>query len=431
MLKTSEWKNRLQSGACDSVLAMLYGEEEVYAQRARRLDLISSFEEAFGEREAVFVSAPGRSEIGGNHTDHQGGRVLAAAVSLDMVCLASPNESNTVLLRSKGFSPIRVHLDALRPRHHERGRSIAFVRGMLAKLVELGVPCGGFDGVVTSSVPRGSGLSSSAAYAVLIGSVVNHLFWQNQLSFVEIAKAAKFAENVYFGKPSGLLDQLACACGGFALLDFADAQAPAIERIDCDFSEMGLAVFVQNTGGSHASLTAEYASIPEEMRFVAEQFGKRILSEVNAREFYRKLPKMRGRIPDRALLRAMHFFSEDARVAEEVQALRAADADRFCALVRASGKSSFEYLQNVCPPDAGERSLSFALGAAEHFLQGSGAVRVHGGGFAGTILAFVSKEKAKCFRAHMETLFGENTCYPLRVRPFGAFVLPENEIIID
>lgn len=425
MLTTAQWKKRIENGETDAALAMLYGAEDVLVQRQRRLDLIADFEAIYGEREAVFVSAPGRSEIGGNHTDHQGGHVLAAATSMDMICLASPSNDQLVELHSDGFAPIRIQLDSLQPRKQERGRSSALVRGMLARMKSLGVAVRGLHGVVTSSVPRGSGISSSAAYSVLIGSVVEHLFAKDSVGPVEIAKAAKFSENNYFGKPSGLLDQLACACGGFTMLDFSDAENPKIDHIDCDFSKMGLRVFIQNTGGSHASLTDEYASIPEEMRTVASYFDKRLLSEVDAGAFYTALPTLRGSVSDRALLRSMHYFSEDARVPQEAEALRAGDAERFCSLVRASGKSSFELLQNVCPTDAKERSLSFALAAAERLLNGNGAVRVHGGGFAGTIQAFVPEDRAETFKREMETLFGNDTCYSLRIRPVGAFALPE------
>jgi len=424
MLTTAEWRIRLQSGACDAALAELYGAGAVAVQRQRRLTLLEDFEAVFGVREAAFVSAPGRCEIGGNHTDHQGGHVLAAAISMDMICLASPSAERLVQLHSVGFSPIRVRIDSIDPRKQEKNRSVALVRGMLAGMKKLGVCLGGFDAVATSSVPRGSGLSSSAAYSVLIGSVINHLFADDRISPTEIAKAAKLSENIYFGKPSGLLDQLACASGGFTLLDFADADEPKIERIDCDFSKLGLRVYVLNAGGSHASLTNEYAAVPKEMGEVAKVLGKKLLSEASPKLFFDALPMMRGKVSDRALLRAIHYFEEDSRVLKEAESLKADDAETFCRLVRASGKSSFECLQNVCPSDPSERSLSLALAVAERLLGDRGAVRVHGGGFAGTILAFVPEEQAETFCNVMESLFGENSCYALQIRPVGAFVLP-------
>lgn len=426
MLTTAAWKQRLTEGACDNELQMLYGKEAVPAQRSRRIALLDTFRKAFGEKEVILISTPGRSEIGGNHTDHQGGRVLAASVSLDVLAVASPNGTDEIRLRSAGYSPVTIRLDTLEPQPKEKNTSASLSRGVAARLTQLGANVGGFDAVIESDVPRGSGLSSSAAYTVLIGSIINTLFAGGKFSPADIAIAAKFAENNFFGKPSGLLDQLACASGGFTMMDFKVADAPVVERIDCDFDAMGLVVFIQNAGGSHANLTPEYAAVPQEMRTVAAALGKTILSEVSPDTFYQNAAKIRGKVGDRAILRAMHFYAEDARVPFEGAALRNQDTERFLELVRESGKSSFEVLQNVCPSDSAERSVALAIAWSEKLLNGKGATRVHGGGFAGTIQAFVPKELAETYQSEMEAMFGKDTCYRLRVRPVGAYCMKEH-----
>ena len=426
-MKTSEqWRREFELGKYDETLAFLYGSTAVLQQRRRYLALLARFEREFGPRGVALISAPGRSEIGGNHTDHQRGRVIAAAASLDMVAAVAKNDTGTVRIRSAGHRMITLRTEALSKRAGEQGRSIALVRGVLARMRKYGVQTGGFDAVIHSEVPRGAGLSSSAAFVILIGSAVNQLYAGGRFSPVELAKIGKYAENEYFGKPSGLLDQLACACGGFVALDFQDEEAPAVERIECDFSRLGLAVMIQNAGGSHAGLTDEYAAVTEEMRQVAACFSKEVLSEVSEQAFFSRLSALRRTVSDRALLRAIHFFEENGRVPEQAAALRAGDAERFCALVRASGRSSFMQLQNVCPANPKERSLALALALSERILQGQGAVRVHGGGFAGTVQAFVPETLAQTYRREMERVFGAHSCYRLNIRPAGGFALPED-----
>ena len=426
-MKTSEqWRREFELGKYDETLAFLYGSTAVLQQRRRYLALLARFEREFGPRGVALISAPGRSEIGGNHTDHQRGRVIAAAASLDMVAAVAKNDTGTVRIRSAGHRMITLRTEALSKRAAEQGRSIALVRGVLARMRKYGVQTGGFDAVIHSEVPRGAGLSSSAAFVILIGSAVNQLYAGGRFSPVELAKIGKYAENEYFGKPSGLLDQLACACGGFVALDFQDEEAPAVERIECDFSRLGLAVMIQNAGGSHAGLTDEYAAVTEEMRQVAACFSKEVLSEVSEQAFFSRLSALRRTVSDRALLRAIHFFEENGRVSEQATALRAGDAERFCALVRASGRSSFMQLQNVCPANPKERSLALALALSERILQGQGAVRVHGGGFAGTVQAFVPETLAQTYRREMERVFGAHSCYRLNIRPAGGFALPED-----
>lgn len=425
MLKTATWKERINAGNYDSSFAMLYGAEAVPAQRKRYIDQVTIFEQYYGERDTILISAPGRSEIGGNHTDHQGGRVLAASTSLDIMAVASPNNSGVINIHSKGYPVMTLKLNELEPVAKEKNTSTALVRGMAARLIALGAePCG-FDAVIESNVPRGSGISSSAAYSVLIGSIMNALWQGKDFTPTEIAMAAKYSENNYFGKPSGLLDQLACASGGFTMMDFKIADDPKEEKISCDFDSMDLTVFIQNAGGSHANLTPEYASVPAEMRTVAEFFGKKLLSEVSVDAFYQAMPELRKKVSDRALLRAMHYFDEDMRVPEEAKALKNADREGFLSLVKASGKSSFERLQNVCSGDPAERSVALALAVSEKIFNGKGATRVHGGGFAGTIQAFVPVEDAEAYREQMERVFGENTCYQLCVRPVGAYCIPD------
>lgn len=425
MLTTKHWLEKLKTGQCDRVLTDLYGKDDAQEQRERYAAQVHVFEQQYGERETIIISAPGRTEIGGNHTDHQGGRVLAASTSLDMLAVAAPNGTNDLRIRSKGYPEIHIRLSDLQPNEKERNTSTALVRGMASRLISLGtVPCG-FDAVIDSNVPRGSGISSSAAYSVLIGSIMNKLWTGRHYEPAEIAMAAKYSENNYFGKPSGLLDQLACASGGFTMMDFKKADEPKVERIACDFDSMGLCVLIQNAGGSHANLTPEYAAVPGEMKTVAAFFGKELLSEISRQAFYEAMPQLRKKVSDRAILRAMHFFDEDARVPEEAEALQNSNREAFLTLVKASGKSSFERLQNVCSADPSERSVALAIALSEQILGNEGAVRVHGGGFAGTVQAFVPVEKAESYRIQMEGIFGKDTCYALRVRPVGAFCMPE------
>ena len=410
-------------GKLDRTFQTLY-KDNAAAQPARYAAALSAFTAAFGARSNLrLFSAPGRSEISGNHTDHQLGCVLAAAVTLDVIAVASERDDGRITLHSAGYAPMRLSAHELDMRSAERNTSLALVRGVLSYLKQRGYRVGGFDAYISSSVPKGSGLSSSAAYSVLIGTIISYLFNGGRITAVEQALAGKHAENKYFGKPSGLMDQLACACGGFVEIDFADPENPVVERIDCDITALGYAVCIVNAGGSHANLTPEYAAVPKEMCAVAEQFGKMHLREVDERAFYDRLPSLRNRVSDRALLRAMHFFGENARVRTQGAALRRGDMDAFKRLMLESGESSFMLLQNVCPTDAGERSVALALALTQRELSGIGAWRIHGGGFAGTILALVPSAGAASYSREMERVFGPDCCYQLSVRPVGGVEL--------
>ena len=424
-MTSSELKQAVHSGAFDRAFGALYAGEALPAVRARYAALAEAFEKEFSVRDAVsFFSAPGRSEIAGNHTDHQHGAVLAAAVSLDFIAAARRHRRNTVTVASHGYPRFQIGLDNMKPRLDEKNSTKAFVRGVAAYLKAHGYTVGGFETVMQSNVPRGSGLSSSAAYGVLLGTVWNGLYNGGRITFTEIALAAQYAENQYFGKPSGLMDQIASAAGGFVAVDFLDPTQPRVERIDCDLEGLGYAVCIVNAGGSHASLTGEYADIPGEMAAVSSYFGRRVLREVDRDAFYDALPLLRQRgVPDRAILRSMHFFDETERAVQARDALKSGDMPRFLAVVNASGRSSEALLQNVCPKNKKERSVSLALALSEKLLAGRGAYRVHGGGFAGTIQAIVPLAGVEAYAAGMEQVFGRGCCYRLRIRPLGGVLL--------
>lgn len=416
------WKRLLD--AEPAILARLYPDPA--AARERYFRLIDRFAAEFGaEREFALFSVPGRTEIGGNHTDHQRGRVLAAAVEPDMIAAAAPNGRPEIDLRSEGFSIPPVDLRTADPSAPERGSSAALIRGVAARLGALGFPIGGFDACMSSEVAAGSGLSSSAAFEVLIGEILSGLFCAGDIPPIVLAQAGQHAENHYFGKPCGLMDQTACAVGGFALMDFSSPEAPAVRRISCDPAAFGYSLCIVDAGGSHQDLTEEYAAIPEEMRAVAGLFGAAVLGEVSSDAFYAALPSLRGRISDRALLRAMHFFDENDRVLLQTRALETGNFPAFLNLVRASGDSSFTLLQNIYPVSSSqERSVALALAWCRRILRGSdGACRVHGGGFAGTIQAFVPLDRLPSFCRETDALFGPGRCRALSVRQTGAVML--------
>ncbi len=428
-MNITELTAALQSGTYDGTFRTLYpGRWE--GQRERYLRIAAAFGERFGaERTVELFSAPGRSEIGGNHTDHQQGRVLAAAVTLDAVAVASKNDRNVIRIYSEGHGEERINLEKLEILPTEEGTTAALIRGIAARFYELDLRYGGFDAYVSSDVLPGSGLSSSAAYEVLVGTMLNWLYNDGKASPVLVAKVGQFAENNYFGKPCGLMDQCASAVGGFCLMDFADPASPEVASIPCAPADYGYALCLIDAGGSHADLTDEYAAIPREMRAVAKLLGQEVLGKTQEADFYARLGELRGQVPDRALLRAMHFYGDNQRVLEQTEALRQGDFQRFLALVRASGRSSMDLLQNIYPSgDPGERSLSLALALCERLLARDGAWRVHGGGFAGTVQAFVPLNALEDFQAQMEAVFGAGTCHILSVRPAGGVrVLAEGE----
>lgn len=402
-------------------LTRLYGARDgmLVSQTTRLTCLLKRHEELVGaEGGVLLVSAPGRTEIGGNHTDHQRGKVLAAAVNLDTVAAVSPRADDVVRVFSDGYPTVELNLSDLAMRPGERGATAALVRGVAARMRELGFALGGFDAAVTSSVRGGSGLSSSAAFEVLICAIFDALYNGWRMDKQQRALISQYAENEFFGKPSGLLDQMASSVGGLTFMDFKE-DAARVSEIAFDFAAAGVALVVVNTGGSHDGLGDEYAAIPREMGQVAACFGEKVLRRVRPEQFRQAIPTLRGQVSDRAILRAAHFFDENARVCEEADALRRGDLDAFYRAVVASGESSFMYLQNVyAKPDMQELSLALLLAQAR--LAGKGAWRVHGGGFAGTTLNFVPQKELKGFLREMEAVFGAHCCNVLDVRPEGA-----------
>lgn len=363
-----------------------------------------------------YFSAPGRVELGGNHTDHQHGCVLAAAVDLEMRAAVTPNHDGVIRVFSQGFAPVEVALGDWTPRPEERNTTAALVRGMAAQFIRRGAALTGLDMRVTSQVPVGSGLSSSAAFEVLLGRVFSGLCCGGSVSPEDIARMGQTAERDYFGKPCGLMDQMASSVGGLVYMDFADPVHPAMERIDCDLGASGYGLFIVDSGADHADLTADYAAIPAELEQVCRVFGAEVLRQVDETEFYRRLPAVRAAAGDRAALRAIHVFDENRRAAAEAEALRKGNFPAFLALVNASGASSWQYLQNVTSGDPRQQALAVTLAVCRRALGGQGAVRVHGGGFAGTALAFVPDDRREMFRRTVEQTLGVDKCRLLSVR---------------
>ena len=389
--------------------------------RDRKEVLDAGFFAAFGGQPERYFSAPGRTEIGGNHTDHQRGRVLAAAVNLDTRAAVRVNGTKTVRILSKGYPLCTVSLDTLVPQESEINTTPSLVRGVCARFAELGCKVEGFDAYCESTVLPGSGLSSSAAFEVLIGTIVNHLFFNGRVSQPEIAQIGQYAENVFFGKPCGLMDQTASAVGNLVTIDFADKEHPVIEPVDFDFSACGHALCIIDSQASHADLTDEYAAIPGELKQICAYFGKEVLTQIPEADFFAAIPALRKICPDRAVLRAIHVYQDNARVPRQVAALRRGDFAAFLALVRQSGYSSYMYLQNVIPAGYVEhQDVAVSLALCEHYLQGKGAYRVHGGGFAGTVQAFVPFELLESFRAGIDAALGEGACHVLSIRPQGG-----------
>ena len=408
----------------DIDFATLYcggGDEKAHISRFYRL--LDGFFETFGKNDGIrLFSAPGRTEIGGNHTDHQHGAVLAGSLNLDVIAAVRPNGENVIRVKSEGFPMDTVSLDCLEADSKEYGKSSGLIRGIAACFAEKGYKIGGFDAYTTSNVLKGSGMSSSAAFEILIATVMNDMFADGALSSVDLAKIGQYAENVYFGKPCGLLDQMASATGGIAYIDFADNENPIVEKLDLDLNKTGYSLCIVDTGADHASLTGEYAAITVEMRKIAEYFGKEFLNEVPKSEFFSKLKNVRESVRnDRAVLRAIHYFNETNRAKAEADAVKNGDFDEFLRLINESGRSSYMYLQNVFAASAPEKqAVSLALALCDELLEGRGAFRVHGGGFAGTIQAFVPDNMSDSFRNGIEAVFGEGMCHILSVRSIGG-----------
>ena len=406
----------------EEAAAELYVPSAVSAQVQRYRRLFSGFAETFGPcgRAAVF-SAPGRTEIGGNHTDHQHGRVLAGSIDLDIIAVAAPNGEGVIRLKSEGFPMDVVELDDLEIHPEEYNRSVSILRGIAAWFARQGCRLEGFNAYTVSNVFKGSGLSSSAALEVLLGNIFNSLFHDGKCTPVQLAQIGQYAENVYFGKPSGLLDQMGSSMGGMVTIDFQDNDHPVVEKIDFDFASAGHALCIIDSGADHADLTDEYAAVPGELKKVCAHFGKSVLREVPEADFYAALPALRRECGDRAVLRAIHIYDENRRVQEQIASLRRNDFPAFLAQVRLSGLSSWRYLQNVVPAGYKEhQEVAVALAAAERLLNGRGACRVHGGGFAGTIQAFVPLDMLEGFKSGMEQVLGDGRCHVLSVRSVGG-----------
>ena len=415
---------KINNGELDAAFADLYGKEKISAARARYATAVAEFEKIYGEgRDAYLFSVSGRSELSGNHTDHNHGCVIAASIDLDIIAVASPTEGSVIRIKSEGFPEDIVDIaEYTSPVADRFGSSASIIAGMAEGIAKEGFKIGGFDAYTTSSVLKGSGLSSSAAFEDMVGTILSHLYNDGKIDNVLIAKLAQYAENEFFGKPCGLMDQVACAAGGIVSIDFADPKAPVIEKLNFDITAAGYNLCIVNTGGNHADLTGDYAAVPAEMKAVAAHFGKKVLRELSEDDVIAAIPALREKVGDRAILRALHFFNENKRVAKQVAALKADDIGAFFGGVLSSGRSSFCYLQNVyTTKNVEEQGLSLALCLCENYLSDKkAAFRVHGGGFAGTVQAFGPSDAVDGFKAMMDSAFGEGACLVLRVRREGA-----------
>jgi len=407
----------------NSAFKGLYGsDEEVLKKQAQRYNrLIEKFKTTFGLKEIMLFSSPGRTEIGGNHTDHNNGRVLAGAVNLDNIAIAAKNNTNIIRIVSMGYPEFEVDLSNLSPDINENFTSSALVRGISARLKELGFKIGGFDCCIDGGVPVGSGLSSSASFEVLIGAIINHLFNNGKLEAVQNAITGQYAENVFFGKPCGLMDQTACAVGGLVTIDFKDPANPVVKKVNFDFVATGFTLVITDTGGNHADLNDEYASLPGDMKAVAAELGAKVLRQVSLEQVLEITPEIREKVGDRAILRAIHFQGDNQRVVDQIAALENNDFKAFLGMVIDSGFSSFMYNQNIFPVNnVKEQGVSLALALSHIVLKEQGAWRVHGGGFAGTIQAFVPNGLVEKYISVLEHVFGKGSCHKLFIRKKGA-----------
>ncbi len=416
--------NEIITGKLDEKLVVLYGKENVASSRERYVKAVNEFTALYGEnREISIFTVAGRSELSGNHTDHNRGCVVAASISLDIIAIASATDDGIVKVKSEGFPEDTVDINTYTaPVEAKFGTSESIIAGMCAGFKKNGHEIGGFVAYTTSSVLKGSGLSSSAAFEDMIGTIESHLYNDGKVDNVEISKLAQYSENVFFGKPCGLMDQVACAYGGIVAIDFKDTKDPIITPVDFDFTGAGYNLCIVSTGGNHADLTDDYASVPAEMKAIAAYFGKDVLRETDEESVIAAIPALREKFGDRAIMRALHFFNENKRVEAQKNALLSGDIDTFFENVKASGRSSFCYLQNVyTTKNVSEQGLSLALCLAEKLLAGkSAAWRVHGGGFAGTIQAFIKSEDVPAFKSLMDSCFGNGACMVLNIRPIGA-----------
>ena len=421
-------RENILSGALDVRFAKLYGSDEgtLASQRARYAALIDEFASRYGaDRDIALFSVPGRSELSGNHTDHNHGCVIAGSIDLDIIAVAAKNEDSTVRIKSEGFPEDVVDIDTFNtPAESRFGKSDALIAGVADGFRARGYKVGGYDACTTSSVLKGSGLSSSAAFENMVGLMLSHFYNEGSVDFVTLAQISQYSENKFFGKPCGLMDQVACAAGGIVSIDFADTTAPIVEKVDFDLTEAGYCLCIVNTGGNHADLTPDYAAVPAEMKAVAAELGATVLRETDREALMKNIAALREKVGDRAILRALHFFAENDRVAEQKSALKSGDLEKYFAGVLSSGRSSFCYLQNVyTTANVSEQGISLALNLCESFLSKLDkptAWRVHGGGFAGTVQAYVPTENAQDFVKLLESVFGEGSCYLLHIRLSGA-----------
>ncbi|MBR3039358.1 MAG: galactokinase [Lachnospiraceae bacterium] len=414
---------KLNSGAYDERLLEIYADESLLSyEKERYLKAIEKFVSIYGEEKILIFSAPGRSEVMGNHTDHQQGEILAASVNLDAIAVVHPLKERIVKVTSDGYKEITVPLDDLKCKSGEKGTTKALVKGVLKGFDYKNFKIGGFEAYVTSDVLIGAGLSSSAAFETLLGTILSHLYNKGEVSAIDIAIVGQFAENVYFGKPCGLMDQMACSVGNLVHVDFANPDDPKVEKIEFDLSRHGYSLCITDTKGSHADLTEEYAAIPREMKLVAGYFGQKVLLGITKEDLIQNMTPLRAKFGDRAVLRALHFITENERVKKGVDALKKENVPKFLAAVRASGKSSYELLQNVyTSSDVEHQNVSLALALSEITLDGDkNAFRVHGGGFAGTIQAFVQNADVEKYKKTMESVFGKDSCHVLKIRKEGG-----------
>ena len=414
-------KANIQNGKYDKDFSMLYS--DINGARKRYFSACEEFEKLYGiDGDIRIFSAPGRTEVGGNHTDHQHGCVIAGGVDMDVIAIVSLNDDNTIRVKSKGYDMDVIAAGEFEGRENEKGRASSLIRGVCAKFSELGASIGGFNAYTTSNVLKGSGLSSSAAFEVLLGNIINGLFYDKKADATLIAKIGQFAECEYFGKPCGLLDQVASSLGGFAYADFNDPTNPITEKIDLNIKDFGFTLCVVDTGGNHANLTQDYADITIECKQISNALGVEFLREADQKKFYSSLSDLRKEFGERAVLRAFHFFNEQERVIKQRKALLDGDFKTFLNLVNESGQSSFDYLQNLYSTTAvKEQGLSLAIALTKQFLGGDGACRVHGGGFAGTIQCYIPTNRLAAYKQMIEEVFGENSCSVLSIRPVGGY----------
>ena len=421
-METRRIISEIENGNYDNLFLDIYvDEDKIFYQKQRYVNAIESYIEEFGEDDVEIYSAPGRSEVGGNHTDHQHGEILAASINLDAIGIVKKTDDMKVSILSKGYTLTTISLENLDMQEEEKETTIALIKGVVAGLANRGYKIGGFKAYITSDVLIGAGLSSSAAYETLIGNIVSGLYNNMSVSAEEIAIIGQFAENVYFGKPCGLMDQMACSVGNMVHVDFADINNPKVEKVTFDFNKYGYSLCITDTKGSHADLTADYAAVPEEMKKVAAFFGKEVLLGLTVDDILENIVKVREQVGDRGVLRALHFIRENERVQKEVSYLSDEDIEGFLKTVAASGNSSYKYLQNVYSnADVQHQNVSLALAISEDFLRDNGVSRVHGGGFAGTIQAFVKNDIVIEYQKIMDKVFGQGACSVLKIRKYGG-----------